>query len=232
MNVALILAGGVGNRVGAGIPKQFVEIHGKPVIAYTLQRFQAHQEIDAIELVCVNGYEKKLQTIVDSNGITKVIKIVVGGSDYEHSIMHGVKGLKGIVQDNDIIMIHWAASPFVTDEIITDNIRVCKEKGNAISACPAYLLYGNNDGDHSETVIDRNSFKILSAPHSFKYKNIVNMYKMVEEEKLFDRIEAHTTTLMAELKIPIYFSKGSQCNIKITTKDDLDLFERYINSAK
>lgn len=228
MNYVILLAGGVGNRVGANLPKQFVKILGKPIIAYTMQKLQQCDDIDAIELVCVDGFQETIEKIVDDYKITKVIKIVTGGKDYEHSIINGVGGLQGIAKDNDVIMIHWAASPFVSDEILKDNIRVCKEKGNAISACSAFLLYGSNNGDHADSVINRDTFKTLSAPQSFLYKDITELYHQVEEKHLFDYIEAHTTSLMAELQWPIYFSKGNQTNIKITTKEDLNLFKGYV----
>ena len=183
MNYVIIIAGGVGSRLGASVPKQFVEVLGKPVIAYTMEHFQKHQEIDAIELVCVDGFQDRLREIVMRYGITKVIKIVKGGSEYERSIMNGVAGLKSIAKPNDVVMIHWSASPFLTDEIITDNIRVCKEKGNAMTASYSYLLYGTNDGDCAKKTINRESFMTLSAPQSFLYKVIVDIYKQVEERK-------------------------------------------------
>lgn len=233
MNYCIIIAGGVGNRLGASVPKQFVEVLRKPVIAYTLEHFQNHPEIDAIELVCVDGYQEHLKSIVDKYGITKIIKIVKGGSEYERSIMNGVAGLEGIAKPDDIVMIHWSASPFLNDEMISDNIRVCKEKGNAITASYSYLLYGSNDGDCSLKAINRESFMTLSAPQSFLYKNIVDLYRQVEEKNLFETIEEHhTTVFMTELGIPLYFSKGSHTNIKITTKEDLDLFRGYLLNLK
>ncbi len=232
MNYVVLLAGGIGNRLGAGIPKQFVEVLGKPVIAYTMQKYQEHPEIDGIELVCVDGFQDELKKIAEDNQITKVIKIVKGGSEYERSIMNGIEGLKGIAKPDDIVMIHWAASPFVTEDIISDNIRVCKEKGNAMSACPAYLLYGTNDGEQSNQNINRDTFKIMAAPQSFLYKNIVSIYEEVNRRDLLNKIEAHTTAIMTELGIPIYFSKGSQTNIKITTKEDLELFTGYVLAQK
>lgn len=228
MTYAILIAGGVGNRLGAGIPKQFVEVLGKPVIAYTMSVLQNCSEIDLIELVCVDGYQEKLQKIADDNNITKVFKIVTGGKEYENSIMNGVAGLSGIAKPDDVIMIQWAASPFVTDEILKDNIRVCKEKGNAMSACPAYLLYGSNDGEQANRNINRDTLKILAAPQSFLYRNIVSLYEEVEKNHMFEQVEPHTTAFMTALGIPIYFSKGSQTNIKITTKDDLELFRGYI----
>ena len=229
MNYVIIIAGGIGSRLGAPVPKQFVEVLGKPVIAYTMDLFQNHSEIDGIELVCVDGYQDHLKSIVDKYGINKVMKIVKGGSEYERSIMNGVAGLEGIAKSEDVIMIHWAASPFLSDDIISDNIRVCKEKGNAISACYSYLLYGSNDGDCAKKAINRETFMTLSAPQSFKYCVITDLYKQVEERKLFETIEEHhTTVFMAELGIPLYFSKGSHTNIKITTKEDLELFKGYV----
>ena len=228
MTYCILMAGGVGNRVGAGIPKQFVEVLGKPVIAYTMRKLHQCSEIDHIVLSCLDGYQSMLQKIADDNGITKVLKIVTGGKDYEHSIINGVKGLEGIAQPDDVILIHWAASPFVSDEILKDNISVCKEKGNAMSSCSAFVLYGTNNGDHADGIVDRDTFKCLSAPQSFLYKDIVEFYRQVEEKHLFDMVEAHTTSLMAALNWPVYFSKGDQTNIKITTPEDLKLFEGYV----
>lgn len=228
MTYVIIIAGGIGNRLGVGIPKQFVDVLGKPVIAYTMEHYQNHPGIDGIELVCVDGFQQKLQEIVDANGISKVIKIVKGGAEYENSIMNGVKGLGDIAKPDDVVMIHWAASPFVTSEIISDNIKVCRDRGNAMSASPAYLLYGSNNGICAERNINRDTFKVLAAPQSFLYKNIVDIYKRVEKENLLEKIEPHTTAIMTYLGIPIYFSKGSQSNIKITTKEDLDMFTGYV----
>lgn len=228
MNYVIIIAGGVGSRLGAPVPKQFVEVLGKPVIAYTMEHFQDHPDIDGIELVCVEGFQDHLKGIAEKYGITKVMKIVKGGSEYEQSIMNGVAGLEGIAKPGDLVMIHWAASPFLSPEIISDNIRVCKEKGNAISASYSYLLYGSNDGECAKRAINRETFLTLSAPQSFLYEEIVNLYKKVEEKNLFETVEEHhTTVFMAELGIPLYFSKGSHTNIKITTKDDIDLFLGY-----
>lgn len=228
MNYVLLMAGGIGSRVGASIPKQFIEVFGEPVIAYTMRRFQECALVDGIELVCVKGFEDQLADIARKAGITKIIKIVEGGKDYEHSIINGVKGFDGIANSDDVIQIHWAAAPFVSQEIIEDNIRVCKEKGNAISSCKPFLLYGTNDGDHADTVIDRESFMTITAPHSFLYKYLTKMYADCEEKGLFERLEPHTTNFMAALNIPIYFSKGDQTNIKITTKEDIDLFTGFV----
>ena len=232
MNYVIIIAGGVGSRLGAKVPKQFVEVLGKPIIAYTMEHFQNHPEIDGIELVCVDGYQDHLRGIAEKYGITKVMKIVKGGSEYERSIMNGVAGLGDIAKPDDLVIIHWSASPFLSEEIITDNIRVCKEKGNAITASYSYLLYGTNDGDCSKKSINRDTFMTLAAPQSFRYKVITDIYRQVEEKKMLDYVEAHTPAIMTELGIPIYFSKGSHTNIKITDKEDVDMFLGYLLAQK
>lgn len=233
MNYAIILAGGVGRRFGTAVPKQFVEVLGKPLIIYTLERFQNHPEIDAIELVCLDGYQDDLWEMAAKNGITKLFKIVKGGDEHERSIINGVAGLEGVAKPDDVVIIHLAVSPLLTDEIITDSIRVCKEKGNAISAYDSHMLYASNDGDCAQKEIDRSSFKTLSHPQSFLYDVITGIYRQVEEKKMLDDYPgAHTITIMAKLGIPIFFAKGSHTNLKITTQEDIDLFLGYLLAQK
>ena len=181
MNVALILAGGVGNRLGAKIPKQFIEVCGKPVLAYTIEAFERHPEIDAV-------------------------------------------------------LVHFGASPFLTGDIISDCIRVCKEKGNAISTTDFYVLSGKKKStasvsdpeNYSEEYIDRETVAVMNSPHAFKYGFIDDLYKEAIESGVIDTVEPHTTTLMYAMGKKIYFALGSQNNIKITRKEDLDLFEGYV----
>lgn len=230
MTHLVLLAGGVGERVGASMPKQFVEVLGRPVIAYTLEIFEKHREIDDILVVCHREWRDVLDEIVRVNGFRKVVKVVDGGEDFQHSMINGMRGLKGIAADDDIVVTHWAASPFVTDDIISDNIRVCREKGNAMSACPFFVIVGSNDGDHSSTWVDRDSIMTLNAPQSFKYAFLRDFYEKALETGAVNQVEPHTTTLMYKMGYPIYFSKGSQLNIKITTPEDLALFKGYLFS--
>lgn len=228
MTYCVLLAGGVGQRVGAECPKQFVEVFGRPVIAYTLDVFEQHQEIDGILIVCHSEWREHLQEIVRENGYKKVIRIVDGGVDFQHSMLNGMRGLSGVASDDDVVLTHWAASPFVTNDVISDNIRVCKDKGNAMSACPFYLIVGSNDGDHSEKWVDRDSIILLNAPQSFRYSLFRDFYEKAITTGIIDQVEPHTTTLMYKMGIPIFYSKGNQLNIKITTKEDFDLFKGYI----
>lgn len=229
MNIAVILAGGVGSRVGAGKPKQFIEILGKPIIAYTLDAFEEHNEIDKIEIVCIESHVEQLKEIIKKYDYKKVNWIVKGGKNFQESVMNGIDELKDKVEENDIVLVHYAASPFVTEDIITDGIRVAKEKGNSTSATPCYLLTGSNDdGIQSTKWIDRDKIIQLNAPQCFKYGYVKQLYQEAKEKQLLDKVEPHTTSLMYLMGRTIYFSKGNQTNIKITTKEDLDLLEGYI----
>ncbi len=229
MNVAIILAGGVGSRMGMDIPKQFVNILGKPIIAYTIEEFQKNAEIDVIEIVCIETYIEYCKNVVDKYNLSKVKWIVSGGNDFQHSVMNGIDNLKDKISNEDIVLIHFGASPFVSQEIISDSIRICKNKGNAISTTPFYLLAGLKDNEeYSTTYIDRETVVCMNSPHTFKYGIIKDIYKEAIEKNLIDKVEPHTTSLMYKLNKPIYFSKGSQVNIKLTTKEDLKLFEGYV----
>lgn len=235
MNIPIILAGGVGSRVGADKPKQFIEILGKPVIVYTIEAFQEHPEIDAIEVVCIESHIDYLKQLVEKYNLDKVKWITKGGADFQHSVINGINNLKGKIDDDDIVLVHYGASPFVTDDVISDAIRVCKEKGNSSPAMPSVLLLGSNDDDKSTQWIDRDKVVVFNSPQCFKFSYVTQLYDEAVEKNLLDKVEPHTTTLMYLMGREIYLSKSNQTNIKITTKEDLDLFEGYVrmkNSRK
>lgn len=231
-NIAIILAGGVGSRVGADIPKQFIEILGKPIISYTIDAFQNNENIDGIEVVCHKDYIDYLKKIVIEYGFDKVKWITPGGNDFQHSVMNGIGNLNDKISDDDIVLIHYGASPFVTDDIIDDAIRVCSEKGNATPATTCYLLTGTYDGDKSNQWLDRDHIALLNSPHTFKFGYVKDLYKRAEKLGIIDTTEPHTTSLMYKLGDPVYLSKSSTNNIKITTKDDLEMFEGYVLMKK
>jgi 2-C-methyl-D-erythritol 4-phosphate cytidylyltransferase len=229
MNTAIILAGGVGSRVGADRPKQFVEILGKPVLVYTIEAFQNHPQIDGIEVVCLESYMEELKELTHRYHLDKVRWITRGGEDFQHSVINGITNLHGKLADDDIVLIHYGASPFVSEDIITDGIRVAKEKGNCTSATPCFLLTGSNDdGTCSTRWVDRDKIMQLNSPQCFRFSYVEQLYEEAEEKHLLEQVEPHTTSLMYKMGRTIYFSKGNQTNIKITTSEDLELFEGYV----
>lgn len=236
MNVAVILAGGVGSRVGADRPKQFIEVLGKPVLAYTIDVFQNHEDIDAIEVVCHKSWKDYLNNMITKYGLNKVKWVADGGETFQESVLNGINYLKDKVLRNDMVLVHFGASPFITEDIITDCIKVCKEKGNAISTIDYFLLLGykksknsvDDPDNYTEEYIDRDTVACMNSPHAFRYGFIKDLYDEAIENGVINEVEPHTTTLMYKMGKRIYFAKGSQTNVKITRKEDIDLFEGYV----
>lgn len=237
MNVAVILAGGIGSRVGADIPKQFIEVLGKPVLAYTIEPFEKYKDIDAILVVCVKPYMDYVWGLKEKYGFDKLKWVVEGGDTFQRSVMNGVDFLADKVTREDVVLFHFGASPFITEDIIGDAIRVCRKNGtNAISTTDYFLLCGEkhskasvSDGEnYSDKYINRDTIAVMNSPHAFLYGFVSDLYAEAVETGIIDKVEPHTTTLMYALRKRIYFSKGSQTNIKITRREDLELFEGYV----
>ena len=232
MNYAIILAGGVGSRIGAKVPKQFIEVQGKPILIHTLEVFQNSNEIDAIEIVCIASYMDLLRQMVKDYGITKATYIVEGGATYQESVICGMEGLEPVLADDDIVAIHFGAGAFVTNDIIEDSIRVAKENGNGISSNPVVLclaIRDPRDPEHFSTEgDDRDRFMGMNSPQTFQWAFLRDLYKEGFETGVIYEIDPHTTSLMAALRKPLYFSKGSSMNIKITSRDDVRLFNAYL----
>lgn len=235
MTIAIILAGGKGVRAKKDIPKQFVKVLGRPIIAYTLDIFEAHDEIDAVEVVCLAGWQDELWKIVNKEGFQKVKWVVEGGKDFQQSVRHGVEGLEKVCSDDDIVVVHTGVAPFLANEILTDTLRVCRKKGNAITSYPMYSLAGRYDTMHPEVTtewIDRDQIVCLKNPHAFRYGLVRDMYKKAVCTGLIDRVKPYTTTLMFHMGIPIYLAQGSQANLKITTQADIELFEGFVRMRR
>lgn len=225
MSVAMILAGGTGSRAGAERPKQFVEVCGKPIVAYTIEIYQEYPDIDAIEVVCNVGWMDYLEKVVENQGYSKVKWLVAGGSNFQNSVINGMDYLKDKIPDDEIVAIHYGASPFTDKNIVTDALRVCKEKGMSVSCTPCYQLYGSNDPNgESKKWVDRDKITQIACPQCFKFGYLKDIYKRAEKLGILESTEPHITSLMYALGDTVYQSFGNQANIKITTQDDIDLF--------
>ena len=229
MIAAMILAGGTGSRVGLDRPKQFVEILGKPAIAYTLEIYEKCEEIDTIQVVCHKEWKEYLKEIVRLYNFTKVKWIVDGGETYQQSVMNGIDNLKNYISADDMVMIHYGAAPFTSQQIINDAIEVCRKHGNSVSCTPCYQLMGTKDDDKISTKwVDRDKYIQIACPQSFKFDYLLSVYERADEKNLIADTEPHTTSLMYALGDTIYQSYSDQTNIKITTKEDLYMFEGYV----
>ena len=233
MNIAIIIAGGSGQRMGQDIPKQFINVYDKPVLIYTLEGFQKHPQIDAIEVVCIDGWHDVLRAYAKQFGIDKLKWIVSGGKTGQESIRNGVFNLEGKVSDDDVIIIHDGIRPLVDDTVLTDVIIKCKEYGNAVTSMSYNeQIFVKDDETSTTKYIPRETLRRVSTPQAYKFGLLDEKYHEAFEKEIGIYGSHYTNTMMVELGERLYFAAGSDKNIKLTTKDDLELFKAYLKSDK
>lgn len=229
MNVALIIAGGVGSRVGADKPKQFINVLGKPVLAYTLESFNKHSDIDRIELVCISSYIDDVMTWKVKYSLDKLEWIIEGGNSAQESIYNGIKNLEGKIEKDDIVIIHDGVRPIVDDEVISDVIAVAKRCGNGVTSLPYNeQIFIMKDEFSTEKYIPRETLRRVSTPQAYIYKNLLETYEEARKRNIGFSGSSYANTLFADLGRTLYFAKGSDKNIKLTTKDDFRIFTGYL----
>lgn len=230
MNIAIIIAGGIGKRMGENIPKQFIEINNKPVFIYTLETFEKHPMIDAIELVCIDGWQEKAMEYIKKFNITKLKWLVTGGKTGQESIRNGVFNLEKKCNNDDNIIIHDGVRPLLDEDVLTDVIEKCEKYGNGVSSMPyneqIFLI------DNEETTsqyIPREKLRRVVTPQAYKFQKLDWAYQEAFDKKIGIYGSSYTNTMMVELGEKLYFAKGSEKNIKLTTKDNLEIFRSYLN---
>ena len=229
MNIAVIIAGGSGTRMGSSVPKQFINVYDKPVLFYTLENFQNHPQIDAIEVVCIKGWEDIVWAYAKQYQITKLKWIVEGGSTGQESIRNGVFSLEDKCKADDIIIIHDGIRPLVDQSVLSDVIVKCQQYGNAVTSMPYNEQIFVIDDDISTTkYIPRETLRRVSTPQAYMFGKIDWAYHEAFEKEIGIYGSSYTNTMMVELGERLYFAAGSDKNIKLTTQDDLELFKAYI----
>lgn len=234
-NIALIIAGGVGTRMGFEIPKQFIKVYDKPVLIYTLESFQQHNMVDTIVCVCVEGWEAELMKYANFYGISKLKLIVPGGSTGQESIRNGVFAIKEFANEHDNIIIHDGIRPMVDANVLTDVLNICSEKGNAVTSLPYNEQIFLVDLDNPTTTtqyIPRETLRRVSTPQAYKLGKLIWAYTKAFQEQIGIYGSAYTNTMMVELGERLNFAAGSDKNIKLTTQDDLELFKGYLNAKQ
>lgn len=229
MNIGIILAGGTGTRVGAGVPKQFIRIMDKPILAYTLEIFQNNDNIDAIEIVCHKDWVDDVENICSTYGISKKRWLCTGGATFQESTMNGILNLKGKIAEDDIVVISFGVSPMTPQEDINDSITVCKAHGNAIASADIDLCTCIKDDEYSTTQnIIRETLKGFANPWTFKFGELCEAYEEAVKKDILKDLEPHTTSLYMALGKRLWFSQSTSMQCKITHKGDLDVFEGYL----
>lgn len=234
MNIALLIAGGSGNRMGQDIPKQFMHVDGAPIIIHTLLCFQKHPDIQQIAVVCLMGWETVLQSYANQYNITKLTHIFPGGNTGMESIHNGIYGLREVgCADEDLVLIHDAVRPLLSQDIISSNIAICKAYGCAITGikCREAILE-SHDGFSSKTCIPRDTLIRTQTPQTFRLKNIINAHELAKQKGITDSVAS--CTLVAELNedIEMHIVPGSEKNIKITTVEDLEILKALMHTSK
>lgn len=229
--VAVILAGGIGSRMQLEIPKQFVKIKNKPIIVYTLENFQKSERIDEILIVCVEGWNDYIKSLVEEYNLSKVKHIILGGECGHDSTRNAVFYLENYLSFNDVVIIHDAARPLVPQIVIDDMLNICNDYSNASASIPCYeTMLFTNDGISGNKEIDRKKVIRIQTPQAYKFEILFDVYHKAENENKHDFVYADLA--VAYYGYDIYFSKGFINNIKITTKEDLTLFNYLLDFSE
>lgn len=223
MVTALIFAGGAGRRMNSrSKPKQFLELHGKPIIIYTLEHFEYHDEVDKIAVVCLADWIAELKGLLRRYGITKVAEIVPGGETGHDSIYYGLAAMQKFSSDDDIVLIHDGVRPLITEELITENIRAVREYGNAITVESAReSVVRCTDGKTVAEVPVRDQMFVAKAPQSFRYGEILRLYEKSRADGIKTIDSSHLCSIY---HAPMHIVASSPNNIKITEPADYYIF--------
>ncbi len=232
MNIALLTAGGVGNRMGQDIPKQFMTIDNVPVIIYTMQAFQRHPLVDSISVVCLKGWEVVLQAYANQFNITKLKWIFEGGDSNQHSIRNGLEGLRGAgCHDDDIILVHDGVRPLVSERIITENIEKCRKYGYAVTGlvCKEAIMEKVDDCVRNIT-IPRERLIRTQTPHTYRLADLLKAHHEAEDKHVENTVAS--CTLMSALGVDDQrLVLGSERNgLKLTQTEDIELFKALIHT--
>lgn len=224
MNAALILAGGTDSRFKMDIPKQFVNVNNRPVIVYTLEIFQKHPDIDEIIVTCLDGWQEMVRVYGKQFNISKLKAILPGGKNAQESTYHGLVYLEKLMGQGDIVVIHDAIRPLVSEEIISKSMQMCRKKGNGVAA--TYIMDSimhSPNGREGNKTINRYEIMKVQTPQSFDFKVIWELHQRAIKEKKLGAWD--NSTLLSNLGETVYFSAGSDLNLKINTTEDIEMFK-------
>lgn len=223
MTTALIFAGGAGRRMNSrSRPKQFLEMHGKAIIIYTLEHFEYHEEIDNIIIVCLKEWIEELEALLKRFGISKVKKVIPGGETGHDSIYQGLLAMEEFCTEEDIVLIHDGVRPFITEDLITQNIDAVKEFGNAITSEAAReSVVRSKDGESICDVPPRGEMYIAKAPQSFRFGKIRSLYEKAKQDNIKSIDASHLCSLYGEA---MHLIPSTKNNMKITEPADFYIY--------
>lgn len=225
------MAGGSGSRTEQDVPKQFMNVYDKPIIIYTLEAFQRHQDIDTIIVACLDGWQTILEAYAKEAGITKLQHIVSGGANGQESARKALEALRGICEEEDIVIIHDAVRPMVSEEIISDCIAKCRQYGSGLAAVRCQeTIVRTQDGEKGDSYVKRKGIMRVQTPQAYLYGKALRVHEEAHEQGIYDAV--YTNILMLDMGETLYFSKGSEKNLKITTMEDVEIFKALYRVEK
>lgn len=232
MITALLTAAGSGTRMGQDIPKQFLHVDNKPLIIHTMEAFQKHPSISAIIVVTLPSWIDVLKAYASQFNITKLRWVVPGGETGQESIYNGLQVLKDEMNEDDIVMIHDGNRCLVSSELISDSLATFKKYGSAVAAIPCVeAVFRSSDNGSSSTIsVPREQLFRTQTPHTYTLGKLLWAHE--EAKKKGIQGTAASCVLMQQLGETVYFSKGSEENLKITTIDDMMIFEALLHTKK
>ena len=229
MNIAILFAGGSGVRMGAGIPKQFLEINGKPILIHTMQLFEFHKEIDKIYLAVLEDYIPYVQELIKEYHLTKVAAVIPGGETAQDTIYNALKKAEEENPSDSIVLIHDGVRPFITYEVISKNIEAVKKYGNAITCTACYeTIMISEDGIRIDEVPPRKNCYAAQAPQSFYLGDIIKAHDVIRQrpERYENMVDA--CTIIRTQGITAHVVEGNRGNIKVTTPEDVYMFRALL----
>ena len=232
MNIAIIFAGGTGQRMNTKTkPKQFLELHGKPILIYTLELFEEHEEIDGIIIACVKEWIGYACELVERFHITKVKAIVAGGETGLLSRFEGIKKAAELYDAETVCLMHDGVRPLIDHETITRNIECVKEHRSAVTVAPAVETIAVKDVDNRVgTILDRSRCQMAKAPQSFMLGDLLEAHEKMIASGETDCID--TAFLMQQQGHELFTVEGPAENIKITTPADFYIFRALIDARE
>lgn len=219
--------------MGAAIPKQFLELDGKPVLAHTLELFQAHPLVDAIYIVVGSGFESRVEELAQASGISKLKGVTTGGDSAQESIYRGLCFVASREAPETTVLLHDGVRPYVTPEVITANIESVTRFGNAITYTPCYeTIVLSKDGAAIEAIPYRRESYTAQAPQSFRLGEILAAHEQIRKRPSGYEDMVDQATICFTLGIPVHLVPGNRGNVKITTPEDIVTLEALIKWRK
>lgn len=227
-NYVILLAGGIGKRMQSEIPKQFIKVKDKPIVVYTIEKFQKNDQVEGIVVVCIREWIEQLWELLDEYKLTKVRWVIDGGDTGHDSIRNGIFFLRDKIKPEDFVIIHDAVRPVLPQKAIDAVIQVAQENGNASSsiACHPPIVY-TDDFKSGIKDIDREHVMLTASPQAYRYSLALECYEKAEKENKHQF--TFTSSLLIHYGHRVYFAEGTTGNIKITKQEDLALFEALLS---